>query len=193
MTSRDILESDKNDDEKSVGWIHAAELPTDPDAEMGYIYIYPRSTTVGSPVRLCGYIYHCCRIPCRPYRPTWSLQYIFLPNSCRWVCHASWFAAVTRQLCGYVSWCSRHLPLQFQYNWVDNNYRRCLQARNCSGIVIGWGNLNCIVSSNIYFHAPKFTDRHATILAYTIACLFAGSILMTLLLHRENTAMLAGK
>jgi hypothetical protein len=37
MTLRDILKSDKSDDEKSVGWIHAAELPTDPDAYLSAV------------------------------------------------------------------------------------------------------------------------------------------------------------
>ena len=54
------------------------------------------------------------------------------------------------------------------------------------GFVIGWGNLNGIVSSNIFYQSPKYTVGHATIMAYMIVCLFGGSCLMTYLLRREN-------
>jgi hypothetical protein len=77
--------------------------------------------------------------------------------------------------------------------WAGNNTGGVYKRGIVLGFVIGWGKLNGIVRSNIYFHAPKFTDGHATILAYMIACLFRGRILMTLLLHRENTAILGGK
>ncbi|KAK7218401.1 hypothetical protein V2G26_006404 [Clonostachys chloroleuca] len=54
------------------------------------------------------------------------------------------------------------------------------------GFVIGWGNLNGVVSSNIYFNAPRFFEGHAVIIAYLFICIFGGSILMTALLSLEN-------
>ena len=56
------------------------------------------------------------------------------------------------------------------------------------GIVIGWGNLNGIVSSNIYrgSDAPRFYPGHGTVLAYLTLFLFGGSIMQYILLRREN-------
>jgi hypothetical protein len=61
------------------------------------------------------------------------------------------------------------------------------------GCVIGWGNLNGIVSSNIYFSAPKNTVGHAVTLGYMIVCLLGGSIVLELLLMRENQLRRKGK
>lgn len=56
------------------------------------------------------------------------------------------------------------------------------------GIVIGWGNLNGVVSSNIYRgkDAPTFYPGHGTVLAYLVLFLLFGSILQTTLLRIEN-------
>jgi hypothetical protein len=56
------------------------------------------------------------------------------------------------------------------------------------GIVIGWGNLNGIVSSNIYRtkDGPSFFPGHGTVLAYLALFLLGGSILQTVLLRIEN-------
>lgn len=78
-------------------------------------------------------------------------------------------------------------------SWVSNNIEGVYKRGIVLGFVIGWGNLNGIVSSNIYFQAPKYTVGHATVMGYMIAFLFAGSILTTILLRRENAARLAGK
>jgi hypothetical protein len=76
---------------------------------------------------------------------------------------------------------------------VSNNTEGVYKRGIVLGFVIGWGNLNGIVSSNIYFQSPRFTVGHAVVLAYMVVCLFGGSILMTLLLRKENAAKLAGK
>jgi hypothetical protein len=62
------------------------------------------------------------------------------------------------------------------------------------GFVIGWGNLNGIVSSNIYSatDAPRFVPGHSTVLAYMVVCLFGGSLVLHLLLRRENAKRRAG-
>jgi hypothetical protein len=54
--------------------------------------------------------------------------------------------------------------------------------------VIGWGNLNGIVSSNIYRgqDAPNFYPGHGTVLAYLTIFLLGGSIVQTILLRVEN-------
>ncbi|CAG8982879.1 hypothetical protein HYALB_00002895 [Hymenoscyphus albidus] len=70
-------------------------------------------------------------------------------------------------------------------SWMSNNIEGTYKRGVVLGFVIGWGNLNGIVSSNIYQKAP-FVSGHATVLAYMIACLFGGSVLLRLLLAREN-------
>lgn len=57
------------------------------------------------------------------------------------------------------------------------------------GFVIGWGNLNGIVSSNIYRGAdkPNFYPGHGTVLAYLVLFQFGGSLLQYILLRKENT------
>ncbi|TAQ90331.1 hypothetical protein B7494_g1359 [Chlorociboria aeruginascens] len=78
-------------------------------------------------------------------------------------------------------------------SWVSNNTEGVYKRGIVLGFVIGWGNINGIVSSNIFFAAPEYTVGHATIMAYMIVFLFGGSILYTILLRRENAARLARK
>lgn len=56
------------------------------------------------------------------------------------------------------------------------------------GIVIGWGNLQGIVTSNIYRvrDKPQYYLGHGIILAYLTLFSFCGSILQYTLLSREN-------
>jgi hypothetical protein len=51
-----------------------------------------------------------------------------------------------------------------------------------------WGNLNGVVSSNIYYtkYAPRFYSGHGTVLAYLTVFLFGGSVITHFLLEREN-------
>lgn len=62
------------------------------------------------------------------------------------------------------------------------------------GIIIGWGNLNGIVSSNIYRDqdAPRFYPGHSVVLAYLVLFLFGGSIVQYFLLRRENSKRVRG-
>jgi MFS family permease len=71
-------------------------------------------------------------------------------------------------------------------SWVSNNVEGVYKRGVVLGFVIGWGNINGIVSSNIYFSSPKYTVGHAVIMAYMIVCLLGGSIILELLLIREN-------
>ena len=63
------------------------------------------------------------------------------------------------------------------------------------GMVIGWGNLNGIVSSNIYRSpdAPRFFPGHGTVLGYLTCFLLGGSTLQYFLLKWENGKRLRGE
>jgi hypothetical protein len=78
-------------------------------------------------------------------------------------------------------------------SWVSNNIEGVYKRGVVLGFVIGWGNVNGIVSSNIYQKAPKYTSGHATVMVYMIVCLLGGSIAMRILLARENAARRSGK
>ncbi|KAF8860596.1 hypothetical protein BDZ45DRAFT_309740 [Acephala macrosclerotiorum] len=78
-------------------------------------------------------------------------------------------------------------------SWVSNNTEGVYKRGIVLGLVIGWGHLNGIASSNIYFKPPRYTVDYATILAYLAVCLFGGSCLRPFFLKRENAARLAGK
>ena len=58
-----------------------------------------------------------------------------------------------------------------------------------------WGNLNGIVSSNIYraHDAPRFVTGHGVILGYLAVFLFGGSLITTIFLRLENGARLKGE
>jgi sugar phosphate permease len=78
-------------------------------------------------------------------------------------------------------------------SWVSNNIEGVYKRGVVLGFVIGWGNLNGVVSSNIYQKGPKYTSGHATVMAYMIVCLLGGSIVLDLLLVRENKLRREGK
>lgn len=63
------------------------------------------------------------------------------------------------------------------------------------GFVIGWGNLNGVVSSNIYRakDKPNYSLGHAVVLAYMVVFLLGGSLFTHFALVAENKAKLAGK
>ncbi|KAF2462865.1 MFS general substrate transporter [Lindgomyces ingoldianus] len=79
--------------------------------------------------------------------------------------------------------------------WASNNVEGVYKRGVVVGIIVGWGNMNGVVSSNIYMpkEKPKYTTGHATVLAYMIACLLGGSIFMHLMLRRENKLRKSGK
>lgn len=77
-------------------------------------------------------------------------------------------------------------------SWVSNNIEGTYKRGVVLGFVIGWGNLNGIVSSNIYQTAP-YVAGHSTVMAYMIVCLLGGSLLLRFLLARENNKRRAGE
>jgi hypothetical protein len=76
----------------------------------------------------------------------------------------------------------------FVQSITDNDGTGVYKRGVTLGIVIGWGNLNGVVSSNIYRgkDSPNFYPGHGTVLAYLVLFLLFGSILQTTLLRIEN-------
>lgn len=79
--------------------------------------------------------------------------------------------------------------------WASNNIEGVYKRGVSLGIIIGCGNLNGVVSSNIYRAAdkPRFMPGHSVVMGYLVLFLFGGSVLQYLLLRRENSLRLAGK
>ena len=63
------------------------------------------------------------------------------------------------------------------------------------GTIVGWGNLNGVVSSNIFLtrEEPRYWTGHAVVLSWQICFLFGGSLFIWIMLGRENAARRAGK
>ncbi|KAG5934988.1 hypothetical protein E4U60_003421 [Claviceps pazoutovae] len=80
-------------------------------------------------------------------------------------------------------------PIPLTVVWVSNNVEGVYKRGIVLGMVIGWGNLNGVVSSVIYRSPPRYYeghDRHGTILAYLTVFLFGGSLLYSAILRKEN-------
>ena len=79
--------------------------------------------------------------------------------------------------------------------WVSNNIEGVYKRGVIVGIVVGWGNLNGVVSSNVWLpkDKPRYFTGHATVLAYLIFCLLGGTIFMHVMLRIENAKRISGK
>ncbi|KAI9850315.1 MAG: hypothetical protein M1838_005875 [Thelocarpon superellum] len=79
-------------------------------------------------------------------------------------------------------------------SWTSNNVEGVYKRGVTLGLVIGWGNLNGVVSSNIYRaqDAPRYLKGHGILIGYLVIFLFGGSVLQHLLLRRENAKRRAG-
>jgi len=77
--------------------------------------------------------------------------------------------------------------------WVANNVEGGYRRGVILGFVIGWGNLNGIVSSNVYFSAPTYLEGHGIVLGFMAVFLFGGTALMMVLLHLENRKRVRGE
>ncbi|KAJ5290761.1 hypothetical protein N7478_000012 [Penicillium angulare] len=79
--------------------------------------------------------------------------------------------------------------------WASNNVEGAYKRGITLGIMIGWGNLNGIVASNIYRaqDSPNFYLGHGVVLGYLTVCLFLGSVLQTVLLRIENRKRRSGE
>lgn len=78
--------------------------------------------------------------------------------------------------------------------WMSNNTEGVYKRGITIGFVNGWGNLNGIVSSNIYQRrdTPLYRKGHGIVLGYLTVFLFGGSILQYFLLKKENAKRRAG-
>ncbi|KAL8648712.1 MAG: hypothetical protein Q9226_005887 [Calogaya cf. arnoldii] len=79
--------------------------------------------------------------------------------------------------------------------WASNNTEGVYKRGVTLGLVIGWGNLNGVVSSNIYRKkdAPTYYIGHGVVFSYMVLFLLGGSTLMYFLLRSENTKRRTGK
>ncbi|KAL9049987.1 MAG: hypothetical protein Q9162_006902 [Coniocarpon cinnabarinum] len=79
--------------------------------------------------------------------------------------------------------------------WTANNSEGVYKRGVVTGTVIGWGNLNGVVSSEVYRSKdkPKYYPGHGVVLGYLTLFLFVGSVVTELLLMRENKLRRAGK
>lgn len=79
--------------------------------------------------------------------------------------------------------------------WTSNNTEGVYKRGITMGFVIGWGNLNGVVSSNIYqaTDAPLYRRGHGIVLAYLTVFLLGGSLLQYWSLRRENAKRRAGR
>ncbi|OAG00336.1 MFS nicotinic acid transporter-like protein Tna1 [Paraphaeosphaeria sporulosa] len=73
-------------------------------------------------------------------------------------------------------------------SWASNNVEGVYKRGVSIGFIIGWGNLNGVISSNIYRSkdSPRFKVGHGVVLAYLVLWLFGGSVVTRFLLAREN-------
>ncbi|KAH7161811.1 major facilitator superfamily transporter [Dactylonectria macrodidyma] len=73
-------------------------------------------------------------------------------------------------------------------SWVINNTEGSLKRAVTLGMVVGWGNLTGVVSSNIFLvqESPRFWTGHGVILASQCLFLLGGSVFMHLMLRSEN-------
>ncbi|KAJ5925461.1 hypothetical protein N7454_008100 [Penicillium verhagenii] len=80
-------------------------------------------------------------------------------------------------------------------SWSSNNIEGVYKRGVSLGFIIGWGNLNGIVSSNIYRQkdSPRYYPGHGTVLGYLVVFLFGGSIIQYFLLRRENAKRRRGE
>jgi MFS family permease len=79
--------------------------------------------------------------------------------------------------------------------WGGNNVEGVYKRGVAMGLFIGWGNLNGVVSSNIYIakDSPRYIPGHAVVLGYLTIGLLGGSVLQYFYLRRENRLRREGK
>ncbi|KAJ9629129.1 hypothetical protein H2204_008918 [Knufia peltigerae] len=79
-------------------------------------------------------------------------------------------------------------------SWVSNNTEGSLKRAVVLGMVVGWGNLTGMVSSNIYLQSqrPRYWTGHGVVLAFQVLFLLGGSVLMHVALRKENMKRRSG-
>jgi len=79
-------------------------------------------------------------------------------------------------------------------SWCSNNIEGVYKRGVIIGIVVGAGNVNGVVSSNIFLKGekPRYYTGHATVLAYMSVFLLGGTVFMYTALRRENAKRRSG-
>ncbi|KAF2134167.1 MFS general substrate transporter [Dothidotthia symphoricarpi CBS 119687] len=79
-------------------------------------------------------------------------------------------------------------------SWISNNIEGTYKRGITLGFAIGWGNLNGVVSSNIYRgkDKPRYFLGHGVVLVYLAVFLFGGSIVTRMMLAAENKKRMSG-
>ncbi|KAL9096115.1 MAG: hypothetical protein Q9165_001638 [Trypethelium subeluteriae] len=79
--------------------------------------------------------------------------------------------------------------------WASNNVEGVYKRGVTLGFAIGWGNLNGVVSSNIYLtrQKPRYYAGHGVVLGYLVVALLGGSTVTHFLLRAENSRRRSGK
>ncbi|GAO47882.1 hypothetical protein G7K_2078-t1 [Saitoella complicata NRRL Y-17804] len=72
-------------------------------------------------------------------------------------------------------------------SWISNNTEGSYKRGIVMALAISWGNLNGVVSSNIYRarDAPHYELGHGVVLGYLV-CALVGSVVLSWMLGREN-------
>ncbi|KAK0741975.1 major facilitator superfamily domain-containing protein [Apiosordaria backusii] len=70
--------------------------------------------------------------------------------------------------------------------WVANNTEGSYKRGIVLGLVIGWGNLNGLLSCNLWFGAPRFLAGHITVIGYLAVFLGLGSYMLRRFLFFQN-------
>lgn len=89
--------------------------------------------------------------------------------------------------------CGIYPSISLTIAWIANNVEGVYKRGIVLGFVIGWGNLNGVVSSNIYRDPPRYFTGHGAVTGYLFVCMFGGSLLMWTMLRRENKKRLNGE
>jgi hypothetical protein len=73
-------------------------------------------------------------------------------------------------------------------SWVSDNTEGSMKRAIAPGMVVGWGNLNDVVASNVYLasEAPRFWTGHTMVLAFLVVFLLGGSLMVHFSLAAEN-------
>lgn len=79
--------------------------------------------------------------------------------------------------------------------WTANNVEGVYKRGVTLGFVIGWGNLNGIMASNVYLpgQSPNYRTGHGVVLGYLTLFLFGGSAFSHFMLQAENKKRENGK
>jgi predicted MFS family arabinose efflux permease len=80
-------------------------------------------------------------------------------------------------------------------SWAANNFEGVYKRGVVIGTIVGFGNLNGVVSSNIFLsrEAPRYYTGHAVVLSWQVCFLFGGSLFLDIMLGRENKMRRDGK